>query len=111
LNLLKLDRLPLAKCCFFPDNRGIGRSLDFISPPTSAAHRELALSASRLRRAARRRREQNRETFSGKLEIATFFKGISALGHNCVAADGSDFSNQVWTALSRIPARKDHHLR
>ncbi len=94
---------PLGEMLLVTDNQGIVRALDFTNHKVRL-HRELRerFDDVELREGVE---TEAVKTISGKLD--RYFKGdLTALDDIAVASDGSDFQNQVWTALRKIPAGK-----
>ena len=94
---------PLGEMLLVTDNQGIVRALDFTNHKVRL-HRELRerFDDVELREAVE---TEAVKTISGKLD-RYFTDDLTALDDIAVAADGSDFQRQVWTALRKIPAGK-----
>src|SRR6267378_4498847 len=94
---------PLGEMLLVTDNQGIVRALDFTNHKVRL-HRELRerFDDVELREAVE---TEAVKTISEKLD-RYFTDDLTALDDIAVAADGSDFQRQVWTALRKIPAGK-----
>ena len=94
---------PLGEMLLVTDSHGMVRALDFANHKVRL-DRELRerFTGIELREAIE---TETVKAISGKLD--RYFKGdLTALDDIAVAADGSDFQRQVWTALRKIAAGK-----